>query len=257
MGIGLSDLEKLLTVVKKYKTTPLELSLVELGEQELKILDDELQHQLLIHFLKGNPRKWSYHAKPRTNRIGLFSKDYFNTVFSSVVTIDLKAHCPQTKQVDLGLALDEQGLSDTFDLLTNFGTTEHVGQYLDNSPNPQYIAFRNIHKLVKTNGLMFHNVPFSKRANKVQNHGAFNYDLTFFEELSNKCKYEVVYNELQLRGKLIHINCCLIKQDENDFITEKEFNKIKGIFTTKKCLKLVKQQFKRDRSFFRHFISRA
>ena len=260
MGIGVADLEKILTTVKTFETNLQELSLVELGEQEWKISNNELEHKLVIDFLKSNPRKWPRHSKPLPNRIGVFAADYFNTIFSRVVSIDLKTHCAHTKRLDLGLDLDQHGLSDTFDLLTNFGTTEHIGQDTDNSPNPQYIAFRNIHNLVKTNGLMFHVVPFSKTIWKVQNHGAFSFDNIFFEQLAKKCQYKVIYNEQNLRGGrggLMHVQCCLVKQSENRFISEKEFNEIKGIFVTKGCMAQVKRRFLRDRSILRKYIVRA
>lgn len=66
-----------------------------------------------------------------------------------------------------------------FDIVTNFGTTEHV---LD-----QINAFRVMHDFAKLGGLFVHRVPFSG----YYNHGLFAYNPVFFIFLSHANGYEI------------------------------------------------------------------
>jgi SAM-dependent methyltransferase len=67
-----------------------------------------------------------------------------------------------------------------FDLVLNFGTTEHIFN--------QYEAFHSIHKLAKAGGLMIHGLPHSGD----REHGFYNYHATFFFDLAAANGYEVV-----------------------------------------------------------------
>jgi hypothetical protein len=254
MGISISDLAKILDTSSIHLGDSLALSLTELGEQELKIPNADLNHPLISDFLQDSPRHWPPHAKPRLDRVGLFSKDFLSRKFANVISIDLKAHCPATKRLDLAIPLSHQGFPETFDVVTNFGTTEHVGQYSRRSMSPQYAAFQNIHNLIKPHGLMFHSVPFAKSRRNVQDHGAFNYDVVFFSALSDKLNYRVVYSRFETRGNLAHVDCCLQKINETPFLDEKFFNLLPGIFCTPHCLPDIRQSFKRDRSLIRRFF---
>jgi len=68
-----------------------------------------------------------------------------------------------------------------FDLVTNYGTTEHVANQLN--------AFKIIHDLTKPGGLMVHHVP----AQGHLNHGLFNYNAKFFWMLCRSNGYKVIY----------------------------------------------------------------
>lgn len=69
-----------------------------------------------------------------------------------------------------------------FDLVTNFGTTEHI------EPN-QYEPFKNIHKFCKLNGVMIHEVPAVGGWN---GHCKFYYDENFFLQLADENNYEII-----------------------------------------------------------------
>jgi SAM-dependent methyltransferase len=71
-------------------------------------------------------------------------------------------------------------LASKFDLVTNFGTTEHVANQLN--------AFRAIHDLTAPTGIMFHVVP----AAGFSNHGFFNYNMRFFFCLAKANNYDVI-----------------------------------------------------------------
>jgi SAM-dependent methyltransferase len=73
------------------------------------------------------------------------------------------------------LPMDEQ-----FDIVTNFGTTEHVFN--------QYQAFKSIHERVKPGGYMMHSLPNQG----CFDHGFFNYHPTFFYDLAQANGYTVI-----------------------------------------------------------------
>jgi SAM-dependent methyltransferase len=73
-----------------------------------------------------------------------------------------------------------QAKRETFDVVLNFGTTEHVLN--------QFNAFRVMHDAVKPGGLMFHQVPTTGYVN----HGYYLYHVPLFEELADANAYDIV-----------------------------------------------------------------
>ncbi len=84
------------------------------------------------------------------------------------IVFDLNCHSPGPKLVG------------QFDLVTNFGTTEHVFNQIE--------AFKTMHLLLKPGGLSFHDLPFSGFIN----HGLFRYDPLFFSSLIKSNDYQLV-----------------------------------------------------------------
>jgi len=76
---------------------------------------------------------------------------------------------------------NELNFMQKFDVVTNFGTTEHIFN--------QYAAFNNIHKLCKENGLMIHSLPIQG----AYEHGLYNYHPNFFYSLASENKYKIEY----------------------------------------------------------------
>jgi hypothetical protein len=76
-----------------------------------------------------------------------------------------------------------------FDLAINAGTTEHVAN--------QGNAFAAIHGLVRTGGLMYHQVP----ATGYSDHGFFGYQPKFFHRLAKSNDYEIVHLALAPFGE--------------------------------------------------------
>jgi hypothetical protein len=69
----------------------------------------------------------------------------------------------------------------SFDLITNFGTTEHVADQIN--------AFRVLHDYAGVGSLIIHSVPFSGYFN----HGLFNYHPLFFVFLAAANNYKIEY----------------------------------------------------------------
>jgi hypothetical protein len=91
------------------------------------------------------------------------------------VVVARKAHLFDLNQHEL--SKDRRGW---FDVVFNFGTTEHLMN--------QYNAFKVMHEAVKPGGHMFHQVPSTGYIN----HGYFCYNALMFQELAQANGYELV-----------------------------------------------------------------
>jgi hypothetical protein len=86
---------------------------------------------------------------------------------------------PNTILYDLNRHAPGPRLENRFDLVMNFGTTEHVFNQVN--------AFRTIHQLTKVGGLMFHDLPMAGYLN----HAFFRYDPLFFKMLAPANNYKL------------------------------------------------------------------
>jgi SAM-dependent methyltransferase len=80
-------------------------------------------------------------------------------------------HATNTVLFDLNVHEPGPGLAGSFDLVMNFGTTEHVFNQLR--------AFQSIHALIKVGGICYHDLPMAG----YPNHALFRYDPLFFTSL--------------------------------------------------------------------------
>lgn len=106
--------------------------------------------------------------------------DFYRALgFSSYTAIDVNAKFGSLV-MDLNRDLAAHyGFRDTFDLVTNNGTGEHVFN--------QAAVFANAHALCKPDGLMLHVLPFVN----FLNHGFFSYNPILFHDLAAANEYEV------------------------------------------------------------------
>jgi hypothetical protein len=83
--------------------------------------------------------------------------------------------------LDLNHEAVPRKLKGIFDLVVNYGTTEHIA----NQDN----AFRVMHDLARSGGIMMHELP----GPGMMTHGMFSYNLPFFWFLCRENGYEVIY----------------------------------------------------------------
>lgn len=86
---------------------------------------------------------------------------------------------PHSLALDLNFDDAPEAHRGRYDLVTNFGTTEHIAN--------QVQAMKVIHDLVRPGGIMLHTVPSQGNAD----HGMVNYDPKFFWCLSAACRYHI------------------------------------------------------------------
>lgn len=110
----------------------------------------------------------------------------------------------------------------TFDVVTNFGTTEHV--------TDQWPVFSNIHNACRIGGLMVHVVPGGVHHGKP--HGLWGYEEEFFKALVKKCGYKLLLLKTHSRGekaKFMHETYCALQKVNETFITEEELMQLEGL----------------------------
>jgi len=99
-----------------------------------------------------------------------------------------------------------------FDMVTNYGTTEHVEN--------QWQVFKNIHDMTRVGGAMVHSIP---HVGYWKNHCPYHYSPEFPSILANANGYELSYTEIQIRHKTNKlVNFVLIKGNQ-EFQSKKSF----------------------------------
>lgn len=121
----------------------------------------------------GNQRYTAQRVKEASS-----TKDFYNQLGFEYNAIDVNTE-RDSIVMDLNYNLfGKYGYNETFDLVTNIGTSEHIFN--------QDAVFQNAHNLCKVGGLMYHQLPFTPWIN----HGLFNYNPIFFSALSYANGYE-------------------------------------------------------------------
>lgn len=117
-------------------------------------------------------------------------------------------------------------LENKFDLITNYGTTEHV--------NNQYSVFKNIHSVGKVGCVVVHGVPL---VNNWKKHCRWYYSIQFFSSLASACSYKIIGLEIVKKNFYKYpknlVACIFRKEKENLFIKEKDFYSLPGLYDSK------------------------
>lgn len=126
------------------------------------------------------------------------------------VSIDLNGQ-DGSLPIDLDQPIPES-LKNRFDVVTNYGTTEHVSD--------QYQVFKNINDLCKTNGIMIHAlIPLGYW----KGHGRYYYSLDFVKSLSQICNYTIVKLEEILAPSR---NLIFVAYKKNNFADKSTFDQL-------------------------------
>ena len=88
------------------------------------------------------------------------------------------------RQVDLGQPIDDPLLFEHFDIVTNYGTSEHV----QSNDLAQFYCFRNMDYLCRVGGAIVCYVP----SLDCSRHGAYHYDTAFFVSLAISQGYRTI-----------------------------------------------------------------
>jgi hypothetical protein len=108
------------------------------------------------------------------------AKAYFASLGVHHTSIDITAG-DGALPLDLSRAIDEASLLGAFDVVTNFGTSEHV--------EPQYDCWRNIHRFTRAGGVMIHEVP---EVGHWPGHCRIYYTPAFFRALAAANTYQLL-----------------------------------------------------------------
>ena len=173
MGIG-GPATSFLSVIHKHGLLEGKSSVMEIGAQDFNNAFESFIYDF-PHDVPIRTRILSNEEK----KIKLVSEMYKKIGLMKYKSIDTNGH-NNSLVLDMNKDLvNDYDFNDQFDLVTNFGTTEHISN--------QYQIFKNMHDLCKINGLMIGIVPFQGALN----HGFFNYQPLFFQYLALANKYDM------------------------------------------------------------------
>lgn len=152
-------------------------SVCEIGAQDLGIHDGSFPLDF-PHEVNKPIRILSEEEKIKV--VDMLPEEMYRKIgISKYTSIDLNGHNKSLK-FDLNKDLiKDYGFNEKFDLITNFGTTEHICN--------QGNVFKNMHDICNVNGLMVGIVPFQGTLN----HGFFNYQPLLFEHIAIANEYEL------------------------------------------------------------------
>lgn len=183
MGTSAKTIQRLSSLVQR-SLLPLEGRILEIGTQELYCTGmDEFVRGSLAWFTDQLP-KLRPAADYSDAEIAAFADkgllgNFLKACGFGYLALDI-FEADNTELFDLNLHDPPDHLRGQHDLVTNFGTTEHV---LD-----QRRSFQTMHELVRPGGLIYHDLPMSG----YHNHGYFGYNPLLFHHLADANGYEVV-----------------------------------------------------------------
>lgn len=150
---------------------------------------------------------------------GRIAKHYFVSKGIKHTSIDIIQH-QECEELDLRIDWMEHGYINAFDVITNFGTTEHIDGSL-------YQPLLNIHNAGKERAFMVNENP---KTGNWPEHGQHYFTKEFWSALADACIYEVheLTEEPAMSNEVDGWNvCCVLrKSPDSNFITEERFNEI-------------------------------
>jgi hypothetical protein len=197
MGIG-SNYLKILTKLKKGGYLESGANVIEIGAQQLhnSLLRDVAGIKALgaVFDVKTPFKKLEPTISVMVNgnmeslqRDAPYARELYGWLGFKYAAVDIDGS-PDSLPLDLNYDSAPSESVGKYNLVTNFGTTEHAANQIN--------AFKVIHDLTATNGVMIHEVP----AQGFMTHGLVNYNLKFFWALARSNNYQVLHMDLSLGG---------------------------------------------------------
>ena len=177
MGIGTQDLDVLLRL-REEGYIPDRASIIEIGAQQLanSFLEAHQKIEAAGRCFRANgdlslpdPTP-SFIVHGRTEHLDAaapLARDFWRWLGFDYASVDID-ESPGSIPLDLNYDDAPASAVGKYQLVTNFGTTEHVANQLN--------AFKVIHELTAIGGVMWHHLP----AQGMLNHGLVNYNPKFF-----------------------------------------------------------------------------
>ena len=138
---------------------------------------------------------------------GTVAKKFFTDRGYNHVSVDLNGEDGSLVK-DLTIEKDFIELYDKFDIVTNFGTTEHVEPF-----ESQYTAFKIIHDCLKIGGIAINlnpDVDALDERGKWRKHCEYYYSSVFYDKLADANSYQLLRNE-EINGNRA---TCYVKTQE-------------------------------------------
>ena len=157
-----------------------------------------------------------------------FARDVFKDVVSRYESIDYEDRDSVSLVLDLSKDINSQENYDKskYDVVTDFGTMEHVVDY--------YQGFKNAYNLCKTGGVI---ITANPKINNWPGHGFHTFSVSFFEELAKLTEMEILFiEEYPACGNYTDgwEVCTELRKTKEEFPTREEFNqKLSNLYESK------------------------
>jgi hypothetical protein len=183
MGVSLKTLSRLVSL-HDHGLLKDGASIIELGAQQLFCSGMEAQiADVIRHFSASNPAVRPVDELRREELTAMADGGLFGRLARacgfSYRALDI-FEAENTTLFDLNFQEPGPELRESFDLVTNFGTTEHVLN--------QYLSMKTVHELARPGGLIYHDLPLAG----YHNHGYFSYNPLLFQQLADANGYKVI-----------------------------------------------------------------
>jgi len=150
-------------------------------------------------------------------------KEFFETLGVKHTSVDINGQ-DGALVLDLSKPLNKPEWIGSFDIVTNFGTVEHIDQ---DGFRGQYEAFKTLHECLRVNGLTQHIMPMHGYYRK---HCKFHYKLGFFIDLAAHNNYEIAHLDfLDVDESKRKIRAIGIKKENNPFMSWEAFSRLTSI----------------------------
>lgn len=191
MGIGEQDLDVLLRL-REEGHIPDQASVIEIGAQQLANNFLKAGHKIEaagqcfgargeLRLPEPMPSVIVHGGTEHLDAAAPLARDFWRWLGFDYASIDID-ESPDSIPLDLNYDDAPTGAVGKYQLVTNFGTTEHIANQLN--------AFKVIHDLTALGGVMWHNLP----AQGMLNHGLVNYNPKFFWMLARSNGYKCLYS---------------------------------------------------------------
>ena len=195
MAIALPTLEFLFDSCRKHRLDLSTCKMIELGNQSLK----------------ERAQRYDGNVHPR------IAKYFFQEMGVDHTSIDVNEK-DGALPIDMCKPIEDLSLVGSFDILTNFGTSEHIEN--------EYACWKNMHDLVKQGGLFVHAVPL---VGNWYRHGLYKYTQEFFTSLCALCCYTEVLSSSwgRCKGRKL-IFYSYSKDRDIEFVSREQFAILRG-----------------------------
>jgi SAM-dependent methyltransferase len=186
MGVGAKNLIRILDLCSRGVLPP-GAGILEFGAQRIRCAGAEESVVAEFHrfFTERRQAGWNAASLSKAEIAALaregFSASLFRACGFGYQALDI-FDGDGVMLFDLNIQEAPRDMIGKFDLVTNFGTTEHLINQLQ--------AMRTIHDFAKPGGLMYHDLPLGG----YHTHGYFSYNPMLFQHLAQANSYEILYH---------------------------------------------------------------
>jgi hypothetical protein len=214
MGYTRLILEEILFLTEKYYQSFNQIKMLECGNQHY-----------LIEDVSAILLKYKFNCQTH------IAKHFFDYLNIKCVSIDFNGE-DNTYYCNLKQVSEDNALVNSFNLVTDAGTLEHIGQDEDtmNLLYNQYTALKNLHLFGMDGCIYYHALP---KVGNWYKHGACDYDAGFWKNFCELCNYKILKEPFDISEYPRILICIVYRKDkESSFPSFEQFSTLQGLRST-------------------------